>query len=143
MQGTPKAIEIKGIVRNATVIGAQDGQAEDLINLRFMDGSWRASGDGRLVHTMSGTQYSQLYVHTNVYHHLLGVNNGTLYWFAEIGTDGVSFYPLDNTTSRTNWPSDMQNLPTAPVAVTTVVGELTIEQTGHLLTIIDGVDDFE
>lgn len=143
MQGTPKAIEIKGIVRNATVIGAQDGQAEDLINLRFMDGSWRASGDGRLVHTMSGTQYSQLYVHTNVYHHLLGVNNGTLYWFAEIGTDGVTFYPLDGTTSRTSWPSDMQSLPTSPVALTTVVGELTITQTGHLLTIIDGADDFE
>lgn len=142
MQGTPKAIEIKGIVRNETVIGTQDGQAEDLINLRFMDGSWRASGDGRLVHTMSGTQYSQLYVHTNVYHHLLGVNNGTLYWFAEIGTDGVSFYPLDNTTSRTNWPSDMQNLPTAPVAVTTVVGDVWITQTGHLLSIIDESDDF-
>lgn len=142
MQGTPKAIEIKGIVRNATVIGAQDGQAEDLINLRFMDGSWRASGDGRLVHTMSGTQYSQLYVHTNVYHHLLGVNNGTLYWFAEIGTDGVSFYPLDNTTSRTNWPQDMQNLPTSPVAVTTVVGDVWITQTGHLLSIIDESDDF-
>lgn len=142
MQGTPKAIEIKGIVRNATVIGAQDGQAEDLINLRFMDGSWRASGDGRLVHTMSGTQYSQLYVHTNVYHHLLGVNNGTLYWFAEIGTDGVSFYPLDNTTSRTNWPQDMQSIPTVPVAVTTVVGDVWITQTGHLLSIIDESDDF-
>ena len=143
MQGTPKAIEIKGIVRNATVIGAQDGQAEDLINLRFMDGSWRASGDGRLVHTMSGTQYTQLYVHTNVYHHLLGVNNGTLYWFAEIGTDGTSFYPLDNTTSRTQWPEDMQDLPTAPKRLTEVVGDIWIVQTGHLLTVIDENDDFE
>lgn len=143
MQGTPKAIQIQGIVRNATVIGAQDGQAEDLINLRFMDGSWRASGDGRLINFTMGAEYTQLYVHTNVYHHLLGVNNGTLYWFAEIGTDGVTFYPLDNTTSRTNWPQDMQSLPTSPVALTTVVGDIWITQNGHLLTIIDENDDFE
>lgn len=143
MQGTPKAIQIQGIVRNATVIGAQDGQAEDLINLRFMDGSWRASGDGRLINFTMGAEYTQLYVHTNVYHHLLGVNNGTLYWFAEIGTDGTTFYPLNNTTSRTNWPQDMQSLPTSPVALTTVVGDIWITQTGHLLTIIDENDDFE
>lgn len=143
MQGTPKAIHIQGIVRNATVIGAQDGQAEDLLNLRFIDGSWRASGDGRLINFTMGAEYTQLYVHTNVYHHLLGVNNGTLYWFAEIGTDGTTFYPLDNTTSRTGWPSDMQDLPTAPVALTTVVGDIWITQTGHLLTIIDENDDFE
>lgn len=131
-EGTPKAIEMKGIVRNATKIGAQDGQAEDLINLRFMDGSWRASGDGRLVHTMSGAQYEQLYVHTNVYHHLLGVNEDTtthvrtLYWFANIDTDGVTFTALNT-----------------PVALTEVHGDLTITQTGHLLSIIDGEDDFE
>lgn len=143
MEGEVKAIEIQGIVRNRTKLGVQDGQAEDLINLRFVDGAWRASGDGRLVHTMSGTQYTQLYVHTNVYHHLLGVNSGTLYWFAEIGTDGVSFCPLDNTTDRTNWPSDMQSLPTAPVALTTVSGNVDITQTGHLLAIIDEAGDFE
>ena len=138
MQGTPKAIQIQGIVRNATVIGAQDGQAEDLINLRFMDGSWRACGDGRLINFTMGAEYTQLYVHTNVYHHLLGVNNGTLYWFAEIGTDGVSFYSLDGTTSRTNWPQDMQSLPTSPVALTTVTSDLDIVQAGHLLSIIGG-----
>lgn len=121
MQGTPKAIEIKGIVRNATVIGAQDGQAEDLINLRFMDGSWRASGDGRLVYTMSGTQYTQLYVHTNVYHHLLGVNNGTLYWFANIDVDQTTFSPL-----------------TTPIAIGEVADptDITYSQVGHLLTYI-------
>lgn len=143
MEGTPKAIEIQGITRNATKIGVKDGQAEDLINLRFMDGSWRASGDGRLIDFTMGAEYTQLYVHTNVYHHLLGVNSGTLYWFAEIGNDGVTFYPLDSTTSRTSWPADMQDLPTAPVALTTVVGDLTITQTGHMLTIIDEADSFE
>lgn len=126
-EGTPKAIEIKGIRRNATKIGVQDGQAEDLINLRFMDGSWRASGDGRQIENMpTGTIYQQLYVHTNVYHHLLGVDNGTLYWFADIASDGVTFTPLST-----------------PVALTTVVGDIWITQNGHLLTIIDENDDFE
>lgn len=144
MEGTPKAIEPKGIVRNATKIGVQDGQAEDLINLRFMDGSWRASGNGRQIENMpTGTIYEQLYVHTNIYHHLLGVDNGTLYWFAEIDNDGVKFYPLDGTSDRSLWPEDKQDLPTEPVALTTVTGSMWITQTGHLLTIIDEADDFE
>lgn len=126
MQGTPKAIEIKGIVRNATVIGAQDGQAEDLINLRFMDGSWRASGDGRLIDFTMGREYTQLYIHTNVYRHLLGVYDGKLYWFADIADDGVTFTPLST-----------------PVELASVTGDVWIVQNGHLLTIIDGADNFE
>lgn len=143
MQGTPKAIAIQGIVRNLTKISVQDGQAEDLINLRLVDGSWRASGDGRLVHTMTGTQYQQLYVHTNIYHHLLGVNptDSKLYWFAEIGNDGVSFYPLQ--ADKSSYPEDMQDLPDAPVELTSVVGDIWITQNGHLLTVIDEDDDFE
>lgn len=143
-EGTPKAIEMKGITRNATKIGVQDGQAEDLINLRFMDGSWRASGNGRqIVNMPTGTIYEQLYVHTNIYHHLLGVDNGTLYWFAEIDNDGVTFYPLDGTSDRSLWPEDKQDLPTERVALTTVTGDMWITQNGHLLTIIDESDDFE
>lgn len=143
-EGTPKAIEMKGITRNATKIGVQDGQAEDLINLRFMDGSWRASGNGRqIVNMPTGTIYQQLYVHTNIYHHLLGVDNGTLYWFAEIDNDGVTFYPLDGTTDRSLWPDDKQGLPTERVPLTTVTGSMWVTQTGHLLTIIDEADDFE
>lgn len=144
MEGTPKAIEMKGIVRNATKIGVQDGQAEDLINLRFMDGSWRASGNGRhIVNMPTGTIYEQMYVHTNVYHHLIGVNNGTLYWFAEIDNDGVTFYPLDGTTDRSLWPEEMKDLPTERKELTTVVGDVWITQTGHLLTVIDESDDFD
>lgn len=141
-EGTPKAIEPKGITRNATKIGVQDGQAEDLINLRFMDGSWRASGNGRQIENMpTGTIYEQLYVHTNVYHHLLGVDNSVLYWFAEIDNDGVTFYPLDGTTDRSLWPEDKQDLPTKRVALTNVVGDIWITQTGHLLTVIDDGND--
>ena len=138
-----KAIMPQGIVRNQTKIGVQDGQSDDLVNLRFLDGSWRASGNGRQIENFSGTGYTQLYVHTNVYHHLLGVHDGTLYWFAEIGTDGVTFYPLDSTTDRSQWTEGMINLPTEPVALTTVTGDMWVTQTGHLLTIIDEADDFE
>jgi len=134
--GQVKAIELQGIVRNRTKIGVQDGQAEDLLNLRFVNGAWRTSGNGRQIEFQMGASgvlsYSQLYVHTNIYRHLLGVytdtttNVSTLYWFADIESDGVTFTPL-----------------ATPVALTTVHGDLWISQTGHLLTVIDGADDFE
>lgn len=122
------AIELRGIVRNATKIGVEDGQAEDLINLRFRDGSWRASGDGRCVFSMAetGFVYSQLYIHTNGYRHLLGVRDGKLWWFADIDDDGVTFTALEE-----------------PVEMTSVSGDVWITQTGHLLTVIDEADDFE
>lgn len=116
-----KAIELKGIVHNATKIGTQDGQCEDIVNLRCKDGSWRTSGEGRLVYSMEdGSAYAQLFVHTNVYRHLLGVRDGKLYWFANIGADGVTFSNL-----------------TKPVEICSVSGDLFITPTGHLLTIID------
>lgn len=134
--GQVKAIELQGIVRNRTKIGVQDGQAEDLLNLRFVNGAWRTSGNGRQIDFQMGASgvlsYSQLYVHTNIYRHLLGVhtdtttNVSTLYWFADIESDGVTFTPL-----------------ATPIALTTVHGDLWISQTGHLLTVIDGADDFE
>ena len=122
-----KAIELKGIVHNSTKINTQDGQCEDIINLRFKDGSWRTSGDGKQVYSMKdGSVYAQLFVHTNIYRHLLGVKDGKLYWFANISTDGVSFSELKN---ESNEP--------APVLICSVSGDLFITQTGHLLTIID------
>lgn len=130
-----QAIELKGIVRNQTKIGVQDGQCEDIVNLRFKDGSWRVSDDGKVMldadngvpFNVSG--YSQLYVHTNVYHHLLGVKQGKLYWFANIGSDGESFTFIKNT-----------NGVPSPVEICDVQGDVTIVQNGHLLTIICTVD---
>lgn len=129
-----KAIELNGIVHNATKIGVQDGDCEDLVNLRFKDGSWRASGDGKHVFSMqyqsdvantTGLTYTQLYIHTNVYRHILGVRDGRLYWFGNIDADGV-FEAKDT-----------------PAELTTVSGDLYICQTGHLLTIIDDAGGFE
>lgn len=118
MENNSQAIEIKGIVRNQTKIGVQDGQCDDIVNLRFKDGSWRVADDGKSVYNMTGG-YSQLFVHTNVYHHLLGVKDGKLYWFANIESDGETFVNLD-----------------APVEICDVQGDVTIVQNGHLLTII-------
>lgn len=132
MDGDVKAIELQGIVRNKTKLNVEDGQAEDLLNLRFVDGSWRTSGDGRKVwafvyHGAPNEQvYSQIYVHTNIYRHLLGVRDGKLYWFADIATDGVTFTPK-----------------ATPQELTSVTGDIWITQTGHLLTVIDEVDNFE
>lgn len=127
-----KAIELKGIVHNSTKINTQDGQCEDIINLRFKDGSWRTSGDGKQVYSMKdGSVYAQLFVHTNIYRHLLGVKDDKLYWFANISTDGVSFSELKN---ESNKP--------APVLICSVTGDLFITQTGHLLTIIDSEKNY-
>lgn len=126
MEGTPKAITIQGIVRNQTKIGVQDGQCEDLINLRFKDGSWRTAGKGKLVHVMTGTTYEQLYIHANVYHHVLGVRNGALYWFANLDSDGETFTELPQ-----------------PVFLVWVSGDVFIQQNGHLITIVDSADSFE
>lgn len=125
----PKAISLQGIVHNVTKIGVQDGQCEDLVNLRFKDGSWRTSGDGKHVFSMnyqsdvpntSGVSYTQLFIHTNIYRHLLGVRNDRLYWFGNIDADGM-FEALST-----------------PKELVVVSNDLYINQTGNLLTIIDG-----
>lgn len=132
------AVELKGIVHNSTKLGTLDGQCEDLINLRFKDNSWRATGDGRIVFTMGNIQeeganrihdieYKQLFVHTNVYRHLLGVRDNKLCWFANIETDGSTFTPLTEVHKITTFYGD----------------DLYICQTGHLLTIIDSKGSFE
>lgn len=124
-----KAISLQGIVHNATKIGVQDGQCEDLVNLRFKDGSWRTSGDGKHVFSMNyqsdvsntaGISYTQLFIHTNIYRHLLGVRNNKLYWFGNINADG-----------------EFESLST-PKELAPANNDLYICQTGHLLTVIDG-----
>lgn len=135
-EGKSTAIEIKGIVRNQTKIGVQDGQCDDIVNLRFKDGSWRVADDGKVMRDVDNERpfvaidYSQLYVHTNVYRHLLGVKKGKLYWFANIEADGESFAFVKNNVG----------VPT-PVEICDVQGDVTIVQNGHLLTIISTSPD--
>lgn len=115
-EGLNKAIELKGIARNTAPSTCQDGELEEIINLRFKDGSWKPVGE--LENMGSVGQHTELYVHTNLYHHLLGVKSGALYWFANI-EDGK-----------------VVNLDT-PIEIAKVTGEVSIKQTGHLITIID------
>ena len=122
MENNSQAIELKGIARSLTKLGVQDGQCEDIVNLRFKDGSWRVSDGGKLVHTLPDN-YTQLYVHTNAYHHLLGVLNDKLWYFADIDNNGETFTPLDT-----------------PVEICDVQGSVTIVQNGHLLTVISTTD---
>ena len=117
MQGEDNLISLKGINRNATVLGAADGTCDDLVNLRFKDGSWRVAGSDTPV--CDGlADYKYLYIHTNVYSHLLGVKDNQLWWIADIDAG-------DHFTART------------PAALCDVDGEVQISQAGHLLTVID------
>ncbi len=140
-------IELKGIVRNATKLAQQDGQTDELINLRLKDGSWQPTGKGKQVFMLpDGWQFEQMYIHTNVYRHLLGVSNSTLYWIANIDADGV-FYTGDS-----NEP-DNENRTIAialfrssgeykPIEICRVTGKVDIMQTGHMITIIDESERF-
>ena len=129
MEEDTKIIELKGINRSQTKIDVQDGMCEDIINLRFQDGSWRTSGDGKLVFTMGYKDgdtpfvprvYSHNYIHINSYSHILGVYNDTIYWYANINTDGV-FEPLSQ-----------------PQPLCQIDGNngITYTQSGHLLAIV-------
>lgn len=137
-----KEIDIKGIVHNLSRNEMVDGMCEDIVNLRFKDGSWRPTSDGRKVFSMKNhsnipaidVEYSHIFVHANVYHHVLGVRSGSLYWFADIdyssNADGV-FVPLTNAIKITS------------VTVNNTNSNFYICQTGHLLTIIDDAGGFE
>lgn len=111
-------IEPKGITRSLSKNVIVDGQSDDIVNLRLKNGSWRVTSEGKLIN-ISTLGYTQLHVHTNVYHNLLGVKNGKLWWFANISNDGETFTPL-----------------TTPVEICEVQGEIEITQNGHLLTIV-------
>lgn len=123
MENNSQAIEIKGIVRNQTKIGVQDGQCDDIVNLRFKDGSWRVADDGKEVYSMpDSVMYKDIHVHTcGTYRHVLGVNptENKLYWFANIADDGETFETLDT-----------------PVEICDVQGDVTIVANGHLMTIV-------
>lgn len=103
MENNSQAIEIKGIVRNQTKIGVQDGQCDDIVNLRFKNGSWRVADDGKAIRCKDGSffvekGYSQIYVHTCLnYRHLIGLNSDKkLYWFANILDDNETVETILN-----------------------------------------------
>lgn len=84
-------IQFKGIVRNTPGSSSEDGQFDEVQNLRFRDGAWRpvldplplkGYEDGE--HSKAG-QYVTHYIHaTGDYKHLLGINKDKLYWIADL-----------------------------------------------------------
>ena len=154
MDGEVKAISLAGIVHNETKIGVQDGMCEDLMNLRYKDGSWRTAGPGKGISLeLSANGFSQFYIHTNVYRHLLGVKTvdgkDYLYWTAVLDADG-NFYVGAGNEDQTKEEYQIAHevfygtgSTYTPVQITEVHGKVSITQTGHMLTIIDEEDDFE
>lgn len=135
-----KAISLQGINHHLDKINVQDGMCEDLVNLRYKDGSWRTSGDGMEIVGFDASGYSQMFIHTNVYRHLLGVDKTTkmLCWIANLS-------PKTNRTEseeETEHESfDFQSI--EPQELCKVEGEVFINQTGHLITVIDHKDEGE
>lgn len=120
MSNNSQAIELKGICRSQTKLGMQDGQLEDAFNLKFKDGSYRVSNDGKPVF-FGPSSYRDIFIHTNsTYRHVLGVNvnDNKLYWFANIDADGATFHNI------------------SPIVICDdVVGDLSITQIGHMINI--------
>lgn len=124
IDGQPRAIQLQGITHNTTKIGVQDGQSEDLVNLRFKDGAWRSTGDGKYI--MDVGKYQQIFIHTNVYRHMLGVYNRKLWWFASAPEDKPDEFA-----------------PITPVEICDIAdGDVSITQTGNLITVIDSNGTF-
>lgn len=84
-------IQFKGIVRNTPGSSSEDGQFDEVQNLRFRDGAWRPVLDPLPLkdyedgeHSKAG-QYVTHYIHaTSDYKHLLGINKDKLYWIADL-----------------------------------------------------------
>ena len=127
-----KAIELKGIVHNATKIGVQDGASEDLVNMRFKDGAWRPVGDPTAIGLdLGGVYYDYMYVHESNYTNIIAhsVSDNTLYWIASNNTNGVI--------------SDLKMLDERVVLLTNVGSDVSITQNGNLICVIDSNGTFD
>ncbi len=123
-EGTNVNIPINGITRNTSSTSAADGELEEIVNLRKKYGRYEPVGTQINV-TSENIEYTQLYVHTCSYRHLLGVKNNAVYWFANLVDDEDSTRPklefLDT-------PVYLYNIPDISIPVK-------YTQTGNLLVI--------
>lgn len=76
-------IPFRGIVKNTPAGLAQDGELEDVVNLRYKDGAWRPIPDRSAI--FSALPYTNVYIHSNSgYTHYLGLKStGEFEYFAE------------------------------------------------------------
>lgn len=88
-QGVDKQINLGGIVRNTAGSTCPDGEMEEIINLRYKDGSLRPISDNETVPGLDNVEmeYQYITIHTCGYRHWLGVKDGALWYFADQDDD--------------------------------------------------------
>lgn len=126
-QGVDKQINLGGIVRNTAGSTCPDGEMEEIINLRYKDGSLRPISDNKTLTGLEGVDidYTHIYVHNNAYQHFVGVlNKKELYYFADMDDDGnVTMLAEPKLLLNIEYDDEVQ---------------VQYSQTGNLLTVIDG-----
>lgn len=122
-QGVDKQINLGGIVRNTAGSTCPDGEMEEIINLRYKDGSLRPISDNEIVPGLDNVEmeYQYITIHTCGYRHWLGVKDGALWYFADQDDD------------------DRVVMKTQPISLCSVSQQQPkYSQAGNLLTVIDG-----
>ena len=122
-QGVDKQINLGGIVRNTAGSTCPDGEMEEIINLRYKDGSLRPISDNETVPGLDNVEmeYQYITIHTCGYRHWLGVKDGALWYFADQDDD------------------DRVVMKTSPISLCSVSQQQPkYSQAGNLLTVIDG-----
>lgn len=125
-QGVDKQINLGGIVRNTAGSTCPDGEMEEIINLRYKDGSLRPISDNKTLPGLENVDidYTHIYIHNNAYQHFIGVlNKNELYYFADMDDDGlVTMLKEPNLLINISYDDEIQ---------------VQYSQTGNLLTVID------
>lgn len=89
-EGYFKEVELKGIARAMSNDVSVEGVCDDMLNLRYENGSWKPMETPKQVFNMGEDVYHGIWIHTGPdYRHALGKKDGRLYWFADIDTDGT------------------------------------------------------
>lgn len=124
-QGNDIRIPLAGIVRNTAPSVCQDGVMDEVINLRWKDGSYRPVGVPETIMGGESIEYTQIVIHTAMgYRHVLGVKDSRLYWFADLAREE-------------NEPDVLTPRP-SPFDLGEVKGEIGLTQMGNLAVITDG-----
>ena len=121
-EGVEIKIPLKGIVRNQPRTSGDNGNLDEIINLRWKDNSWRPTPLLKPIVGLDVVNYGFIYIHTNDYSHVLGARGNVLYWFGNITY-------ADNKTSGETFE--------IPKKVCDIKDIKDIKQNGNLISIID------
>lgn len=109
-------IELKGIKRNTPGVISEDGELEELVNLRYKDGAFRPIPNRSVI--LPELNYTDIYIHSNSgYKHYLGVREDKLYYFAkDIASEATKHTEIE---------------------ICNISGEVTFTQMGNVINILD------